>query len=184
MHRNGCLWSSVSDVHHSIGDCRRFQAPGAKLSPGLACGASGRHRPSSTHDDTYNTSTSRYPLRSGMLWSRSILSRSSCAARFKRSPSQVVLDTNALPAIEARSTSGDSRSLYRRWTPQTTDRASFGRMAPKQAKLGYVKTQHTLGCGSLHSCFLTCDRNITANPYVASSSATQEVPRLRVSNRS
>lgn len=79
-----------------------------------------------------------------MLWSRCPLSRSFCAAKYKRSTSEVVLHKNCIPQPQPPVVGRDSRALYKHWNPPTRRKYN---MAPKQATLGYVKpSQQTLGC--------------------------------------
>lgn len=95
-----------------------------------------------------------YPVQSThcslvMLWSRCPLPRPFCAARYKRSPAQVVLYLNAPPTPEPHFIPRDSRTLLKHWDLPRTDRSRLGKMAPKQATLGYVMNQRTLRCDCL-----------------------------------
>ena len=86
-----------------------------------------------------------------MLWSRSPLPRSVCSSRYLRNPLRIVVHLDSIPLPEPPVLSRGPRTLLKHWLPPQTDRTRRGKMAPKQATLGYVKSgQQTLGCGSLH----------------------------------
>lgn len=85
-----------------------------------------------------------------MLWSRRPLPRSYCASKYQQSLTRIILGLTSIPLPEPPLISRDSRILLKFWRPPQTDRRLVGKMPPKQATLGYVKSsQQTLGCDIL-----------------------------------
>lgn len=120
-----------------------------------------------------------------MLWSRCSLPRTSCAARYKASPSQVLLSHNSTPTAQAAFASRDSRSLYKHWNPPVRDHTRSRTMAPKQSTLGYVRpSQQTLGC-AFSAPHQESEQSGETDRDIASSSAIRTgPPKLHLSSRS
>lgn len=98
-----------------------------------------------------NPLTSLRKCSKGMLWSRTPLPRSICSSRYLRNPLRIVVHLDSIPLPEPPTLSREPRQLLRHWIPPQTDRTRLGKMAPKQATLGYVTSgQQTLGCGAVN----------------------------------